>query len=1425
MTKNSNETFPLTNVQWAYYIGRNQNYEAGGIATHVYYEIKNEIYIPEFERALNTVIRRHPMLRAIVLDTGEQQILDDPGYYNIKKLDLRHLKEEEQQEYILKRRGELSHHVYDPSIWPMFTIETLLLKQNSEENYMFFSLDMLIADAGSLTLMFQEILSFYENPDQVLPMPSVEFKDYIRQLEQVKSSDRYRADEAYWKEKIKNLPMAPKLPEGVDDNANSTKFRRIRGEFDKQKWSKVKKKLSDNRILSSVFICTCFARALSYHSGDTAFTLNLTLSNRGKIRGGNEVIGDFTSLMLVPIDLSAAPDHLLKQAGEVQQAFIESYSHNTYDGVLAAREAAKYHDIQNQAMFPIVFTSMVDMPSDNDATGVLGELQYSLSQTPQVYLDCQMHEEGDTLIVTWDYLEHKYDENMMKEMFGQFVKTVTVLADTEDGACNHIFQVSEMTKHKVDEYNRTEEQYPDQTLQGIVEHSLQIYKDNIAVIDAEDSFTYGQLDLMSKRYSTYLAGKGIGPGDFVGVKGVRTAWTIAKIIGIIKCGAAYVPIHPDYPKERRDYILTNCGCKEYFEDDSLELSDQEVFSEYRTANAKDTAYIIHTSGSTGRPKGVVISNEAVVNTLYDINQRFRMNEEDRILGISDYGFDLSVYDIFGSMLCGASMVIAKEPRDVDEVRNLLVEQKITVWNSVPAFLEIIADGLKDGETITTLKTILLSGDWIPLGLFGKIQEKFPNGTLISLGGATEASIWSIYFKVEEIKSGWSSIPYGYPLSNQNCYVLDKNGELCPEEVKGEIYIGGKGIADGYVNDEKQTAERFVLHPVYGRLYRTGDLGIFRKGGYIDILGRMDEQVKVNGYRIETGEIETVLEEHSLVKKAYVDVRKIGDRQQIIAYLVPQKEEACEEKDHTKILEAGYQYSKDIPEELIGEGANGLDQDMDRISLEVMKHTVKRFYRENSLPDLVTLDELMKTCGILNVYQKLLDSWFFALVNEGAVKEEQGKYNLKDLQVKTVDEMKNELRQLLDRYTAAVDLKNSNYKDSLIFFEQCMTKTVEVLRGDKPALQLLFPEGSLNITNNLYRDSPSSKYFNRIIAELAKKVTDNVPKDTICSILEVGAGTGGATYQLLDRIQNDNVTFEFTDLTNFFISQAKDEFQQYDFMTYGIYDLDQPARFQGYQPESYDLILASNVMHDTKDVKKSLKELYELLKPGGMILLMEITKETYLHMVTFELLEGYSSYDDFRLKQKSALMDEEGWISCLCQTGYKNTVVFPPKEAADEMDEHIIVAFKENVSRYLKEELDEVKTEAATKLASYMIPKEFVQMAELPLSANGKMDKKRLPDLFKSTRNRAKRVLPENDTEENIHEQWSELVGHSEFGTDEDFFQIGGDSLLMIKFLAKMNAQYDIKLEVKNFITNPSIQYVSKYITSEMKKVQEVADNL
>lgn len=506
----------------------------------------------------------------------------------------------------------------------------------------------------------------------------------------------------------------------------------------------------------------------------------------------------------------------------------------------------------------------------------------------------------DGVEVTVLYNKCLYEHQTIEQIGTHLLHLLTLVSQDFSQAMSALDILTESERHDITtSYNDTAFDYPkDMTLHRLFTEQAQRTPDRLAVIGEQGSLTYRELDEASNRCARYLIAHGIRPRDQVGVIAGRALDTVVYVFGILKAGAAYVPLEPDTPEERKEHVLHHSDCRLLLHPGDYERQGMESYDTAPLAeltDAESLAYVVYTSGSTGVPKGVATAHRAVVNTLLDINGKFRLTEQDRVIGISSLCFDLSVYDIFGTLATGAALVLVPDQRDIPHVIELVLRHGVTVWNTVPALLDLAVQHLDTAPAETQLRLFLLSGDWIPVSLFGKVETHFPEARMIALGGATEAAIWSIHYPVTHVDPHSTSLPYGMPLGNQQVYVLNQDLQPCPYDVEGQICIGGDGVAVGYYNDPQRTADSFTEHPRFGRLYQTGDYGVFTRHGYIKLHGRRDFQIKIRGFRIEIQEIQAALLRFTGIRDAVVTARgeNAADKH-LCAYLIADRDLTVQE---------------------------------------------------------------------------------------------------------------------------------------------------------------------------------------------------------------------------------------------------------------------------------------------------------------------------------------------------------------------------------------------------------------------------------------------------------------------------------------------------------------------------------------------------
>lgn len=905
--------FPLTDIQQAYWVGQSKAFELGNVRAHVYVEFESVgLDLERCNMALQRLIERHEMLRIVVLPDGQQQILDQVPTYEIEVLDQRGKDPQVVASQLESVRQRMSHQGPANDRWPLLEILAHCLEEQRVRLHI--SISLLVMDGRAALILSQEFLQLYQNVDACLAPINFSFRDYVLALNTLQDSEVYQRSLNYWKNRLSTLPPAPELPLAKNlVSVSNPQFVRRSARLEPQTWRRLKNRVAQAGLTPTVVLCTAYSDVLTDWSKIPHFTLNILFFNRLPLHPQvNNIVGNFSSTLLLEVN-NTTKIPFEARAKRLQEQLWTELEHSHVSGVRVLREQNRMEGRTSRAAMPVVFASTLNLNSRGEETSSIplpGKVVYSCLQTPQVLLDHQVYEQDGTLLFNWDAVEELFPEELLDDMFNAYCRLLHRLANEDDAwqkTVPQLIPTAQLQQRTI--INATEAPVPAAMLHTLFAAQVPQRARQAAVISSNQTLTYEELYCRANQVAHRLRQLGARPNVLVAVVMEKGWEQVVAVLGVLLSGAAYLAIDPALPKERLWYLLEQSKVglvlTQSWIDENLEWPDTFhrlcVDSENLdkvddqpldlVQRPEDLAYVIFTSGSTGLPKGVMINHRSAVNTICDINQRFVIGPEDQLLALSSLSFDLSVYDIFGTLAAGGTIIIpdASSVRDPVHWADLLVREKVTIWNSVPALMQMLVEYAADRPDIPPcpLRLVLLSGDWIPMALPDQIKALVKGVQVISLGGATEASIWSILYPIEDVDPAWKSIPYGKPMLNQRCYVLNKALEACPVWVIGSLYIGGVGLAKGYWQDEEKTNARFIEHPRTGeRLYCTGDLGRYLPDGNIEFFGREDFQVKVQGYRIELGEIEAALLQHPAVRDAVATaVGERNDNKRLAAYVV------------------------------------------------------------------------------------------------------------------------------------------------------------------------------------------------------------------------------------------------------------------------------------------------------------------------------------------------------------------------------------------------------------------------------------------------------------------------------------------------------------------------------------------------------------
>lgn len=875
--ENLYEPFELTDVQHAYRIGRSSTLELGSVPTHAYIEVVlKDTSAEAVQTAINMIIQSQPMMRCHITSDGMQQIQKCVETFDLKTVITS--SKEEYESTCRSMRNDLERGTGYFSDSCFFAASACSFENKVRLHLLF---DAIIFDGKSIFIFLEELEDHLREPDRQPVEHAISYRDHVIALSDIRESEKYKEDKEFVMSRLDILDKLPQFefrtkPELIKQPTIDHHSFKLEAGL----WKRIKEKIRSRGFTANAVLMTLYAEMIALWSSTFEFTLNFTGFNRPAGKEFEHIIGDFTQLLLVPVDMTKGKD-LCGRVKDIQEQLALAMDHNSFNAIETERAIGRKTGRKNIS-FPVVYTGMVDVVQDNSLSE---NIDYFSTETSQVWLDMQAIELRGELYIDLEAVNELFGYDMVSEMMDAFKKALISLINDELWKSDTPLAVRYKGSEFRDKYNSVTAPMSDETLDSLFVKNVITQPQAPAILSEDFTLSYKELYDTAMELAQKLADI---DGKYAAIMLPKGAAQTAAAVGVIMSGKAYVPIDVNNPVMRKQKIISASGgsiliTDEAHLEEAKQLGAAEVIcftpehhhtfdiTKHRQISAPDdTAYVIFTSGSTGEPKGVVISHKGAVNTILDVNKRFGVNCSDRTICLSNFNFDLSVYDIFGMLSCGGAIVPLSdsESRDPSKWGDLIKRYKVSVWNSVPAFMQMAMEFSDNENSIfNDLKLVMMSGDVIPTSLPGEIHRRNKDITVVCLGGATEASIWSNYFIADKIEPQWKMMPYGYPLTNQRYYVLNSLLTDCPDNVKGRLYIGGEGLAKGYLADEKKTSEKFITHPATDeKLYDTGDNGMYQSDGVIVFIGRDDAQVKINGHRIELGEVEAVFASLEGVRK-------------------------------------------------------------------------------------------------------------------------------------------------------------------------------------------------------------------------------------------------------------------------------------------------------------------------------------------------------------------------------------------------------------------------------------------------------------------------------------------------------------------------------------------------------------------------------
>nr|QEO74167.1 AMP-dependent synthetase and ligase [uncultured bacterium] len=859
-----------------------------------------------FERAVTEVVKRHEILRTVYreVDGQPEQVVLPPQPAPVTRVDLTTLPPDRiRDELDVLTRKEL-RTPFDLSRLPLMRWTAVSL--GPEEHELVLVEHHMVHDGWSFALLMRELTALYdafdrgeESPLEDLPL---QYRHYARWEREAIDSEAMLARRATWAETLQGITRSPELP----PDRKRQEFQRFVGETIRSDLppglpASLRDYCREERATPFAVMFATFALVVSRYTGETDVAVSSAFANRN-VAQTEQLIGMFVNPVLLRCDLEGVPTFrdLTRRVHEVvlsaaqNQEFpfnevvrmlnpVRDATRNPLVGLMFSFNDAPLPQVEFGGASGTVFEATNGSAKTDLNVVVMPRAQRRMGVTDRI---------DDRITLLWEFNSDLFDTTTIENLVSHYENLL------EAGTADPARPLSELDlmspperHHVVVELNDTAIDFPaGSCIHELFEAQALETPEAIALVadDDDGALTYRGLDAAANRLAHYLVDKGVGPEVRVGICLERGTDLVVGLLGILKAGGAYVPLDPDYPSERLKFMLedtaapvvvTSSAFASRLDDPAAELvlldAERDAISNHPgtnpapTATPQDLAYVIYTSGSTGAPKGVMVPHRGVCNRLVWMQREYGLGPGDAVLQKTPFTFDVSVWELFGPLVTGARLVMARPGghKDPQYLADAIDRHGITVVHFVPSML---TPYLAQAPARHNPRLTICSGEALSPQAVRDFKKRF-NGDLHNLYGPTEGSIEVTFHPCED--DGADTVPIGRPIANIAIYVLDAHGNPVPKGVPGELYIGGTGVVRGYLNRPALTAERFVPDPFSSvpgaRLYRTGDRARFLRNGDVEFLGRVDDQVKIRGFRIEPGEIEACLTTHEAIREAVV----------------------------------------------------------------------------------------------------------------------------------------------------------------------------------------------------------------------------------------------------------------------------------------------------------------------------------------------------------------------------------------------------------------------------------------------------------------------------------------------------------------------------------------------------------------------------
>ncbi|HEX8282854.1 MAG TPA: amino acid adenylation domain-containing protein [Pyrinomonadaceae bacterium] len=1417
-----------------------------------------------FERALTEVVRRHEALRTTFAEEGgvAVQVIRPAAAVALPVTDLTHLADHAEREAELQKLiNEEARQPFDLAAGPLFRAR--LLRLGAGEHAALFTMHHIVIDGWSLGLLVGEVAALYDAFSRGLASPlaelAVQYADFAAWQQRWLRGEVLAEQLGYWKKQLAGAPPALELPTDRPRPAVQTQ-RGAREEF----WlpadlSHALNELSRREgVTLFMTLLAAWQVLLSRYTGQKDVVVGSDVANRTHSET-EALVGFFSNMLVLRTDVSGNPRFaaLLRRVREV---CLGAYAHQHAPFEKLVEELAPRRDLSRSPIFQVMFILQNAPASALELSGVTLSPVGVDNHTAKFDLGLLMREEpGGFLGGTLEYNTDLFDASTAARIAGHFRALLEAAVEAPERRVEDLELLTASERSLlVRGWNETEAEYPDACFHELFETQAARTPAAVAVEFEDTTFTYAELSARSNRLARHLRALGVNAETLVGVCVERSAEMLVGLLGVLKSGAAYVPLDPAYPRERIDYVLRDAGASVLVTQESLvsELPTEgltvvRLDADWPAVSLRDAAplpnftapenlaYTIYTSGSTGRPKGVQLPHRALVNFLTTMRSEPGLSSDDVLLSVTTLSFDIAALELYLPLLCGARVVVASRETAVDGKRlaEAIEACGATVMQATPATWRLLLESGWEG--CARLK-MLCGGEALGGELARKLLTR--GASLWNMYGPTETTVWSSVKQVTEAAAG--TVGLGHPIANTQLYIADGHMQPVPVGVPGELYIGGDGLARGYIHRPDLTAERFTPDPFSqtpgARLYRTGDVVRRLASGDIEFLGRADHQVKVRGHRIELGEIESALAQHPSVGEAVVITRGDGETDKsLVAYVVASadaeagREEAAQTEAHEDELteqwrmawdEAYKQESADADPTFNISGWNSsytgepipaeemrewLGHAVGRI-LELKPRRVLEIGCGTGLIAFRVAPHAAHYCGTDISPQAL--AYIRAQMDRDAVR-----FQNVVLRRAAADALEGVESEAFDTV-----ILNSvvQYFPDVEYLVRVLTRAVaavgaggSVFVGDVRSLPLLEAFHASIELSRAPGEMPAEELRRRVRQQVSKEKELCLDPSFFEALARRLPGVSRVEMQLKrGRHGNEMSRFRY-DVTLHVGGDAQ------NFEEAGRVSLDWEA--QSLTPASVRRLLLEEAPDSlvvarvpNARLRAAVEGARQLAAARGGLTVAQLRES--VSAVTSAA--GVEPEDAWALAEGTPFTAEVIWSAGGADTfdlvfrragaAKGRPVVATTDEAEADWNAYANSPLRGALTDGLEQRL---RGYLGERLPSYMIPSAFVLVPEMPLTPNGKVDRLALSDIEPAAGAEETYVAPRTQTEEIISAIWAEVLGLERVGTRSDFFALGGHSLRATQVVSRLHRELGVELPLRALFESPTVESLARRI--------------